>query len=158
MDLIHHIIVILSQFLQGRNVLSSKEHFVNNPLVIMIIKDILSIKIWGATMVDESLHITILGSITGEAAILHIFTRNWLCIRHVAWPSKVHPKEYDCCSYSQYQKDTHHYQFFVQVLLFKKVHTHTLEALLLQWPHCDCMGSLPHFWLHKNISPCQSIH
>jgi hypothetical protein len=40
----------------------------------MIIKDILSIEIRGATVVDESPHITKLSSIDSEANIIHYFT------------------------------------------------------------------------------------
>ena len=83
MNLINRVIVMVCQLLQGRNILSSKEHYMRNSFVCMIIKEILSIQIGRTAVVDESPHIAILCCIYSESTIPHHnFKGTGLRIRH----------------------------------------------------------------------------
>ena len=82
-NLTYRVVVIVCQLLQGRDVLSRKEHYVRNSFVLMIIREILSIQIGRTAVVDKSPHIGILRCIHSESTIPHHnFTGTCVRIRH----------------------------------------------------------------------------
>eukprot|EP01018_Ginkgo_biloba_P034947 Gb_22166 [translate_table: standard] len=73
-NMIQVVVVMIRKFLQWWNVLRSKEHYVGDSLVIMIIKNILCIKIWRTAVIDESAYTSILGCINCITYIFHGIT------------------------------------------------------------------------------------